>query len=121
MLIIVKLIGLAIFVLGFLMLLKPELINKIFEYFKQGQRIYFCGIGRLIIGSLFLYTASACRISFIMYILGSIVLLSGGLIFILKKDKSIKILEFLQNKDDKFLRGMCMVVMGIGALILIAI
>ena len=120
MLIAVRLIGLLIMALGIVVLVKPEQMRKLFVFFKQGKRIYAMGVLRIVLGIIFLLTATQCKMVGVITVLGILFLVAGILIFTLGKDKCIVFIEKVEGFSINVLRLLSLVAVGFGVLILIA-
>ena len=114
----VKAIGIAIILIGVVYFLKPEVMKRLMEFFKQGKRIYLAGLIRFILAIMFLLSASECRAPKVIAGFGILFIAGGLLIFTLGSEKIRTILEWYQNKSDTFLRVLALVALAFGALII---
>lgn len=97
MLIIVKLTGVVIAGFGLAIFSSPEFSHKVFNFFKEGKRIYYAGVVRAILGLLILFEASASRVPIAAISLGLMFLVSGIAVFASDIEK-IKI--FIQHYSE---------------------
>ena len=81
MAILVKLIGIVIAGLGLAIFASPAFSQKIFDFFKEGKRIYFAGIIRVATGLILLVATSRSAVPLAAIALGMMFLMSGIVIF----------------------------------------
>ncbi len=81
MIILVKLIGVLITIVGLGIFASPQLTQKIFDFIKEGKRIYYAGVARVIVGLLILICASRSMVPIAAIALGLMFLVSGIVIF----------------------------------------
>jgi hypothetical protein len=115
---VVKIVGIVIVFLAVLFLLKPDITKNLLKFFKQGKRIYFAGLARLILAVVFLLAARECDITWVIVVFGILFLISGLFIFMIGADRLKPILEWLQNKSALFLRVIAVIILAIGAIII---
>lgn len=115
---IVKLIGVILIALGLSFAFKPHTLRRLIQFFCQGNNIYLVGLVRIILGIIFLISATQCRKTGIMITLGVVVLLAGVLVFIMGRERINKIAQQVINSSDIALRGLSLVLLILGALIL---
>jgi uncharacterized protein YjeT (DUF2065 family) len=77
----VKLIGLAVAGFGLTVFTSPNFIRKIFDFVKEGKRIYWAGVARSLVGLVLLMTAPKSVLPVASVALGMIFLLSGIIVF----------------------------------------
>jgi len=116
----VKLFAIAIILWGCYIIYKPEILKKVIGWVKEKNNIYIVGGLRAVVGVLLLLFASSCRVPWIVFLLGSIAILSGVLIYILKKETLFKIIEWMENLKKKQLYTMATIVIVIGIVIALA-
>ena len=61
--IVIKIMGIVLVFLAVLYLLKPDIMKSLMEFFKQGKRIYFAGLIRIVLAIVFLLAARECDIT----------------------------------------------------------
>ncbi|MDD5455344.1 MAG: hypothetical protein PHW62_07630 [Candidatus Ratteibacteria bacterium] len=115
MLILVRLIGILIAVFGIALVLSPKTFKKVMTYFKEGNRIYWAGIIRIVFGGILLIASPHCRWTAFIVIVGILFLLAGGVIFVLGLKKSKDILDICEKKLGAMmpLAGLIPVTLGI--------
>ena len=79
--IIVQILGILIVFLGLAVMIKPATLRQMLEYLKKGDNINKAGIMRLVIGILFLLTASRCSAPLPIAILGVLSIIGGVFVF----------------------------------------
>lgn len=117
MVILVKIIGIIITVMGVAILLNPKIARGMMAFWRQGKRIYLGGLIRILLGILFLASASGARLPQVIFVLGVLALLGGLLIFILGPKKTGAVFEWWDKKPEYLLRLLSLVVITFGALI----
>jgi hypothetical protein len=115
---IVKIVGIVIVFLAVLTFLKPDIMKRILKFFKQGKRVYFAGLVRLILAVVFLLAARECDITWVIIVFGILFLISGLSIFMIGAEKLKPVLDWFQNKSALFLRVMAVIILAIGAIII---
>jgi hypothetical protein len=116
--IVVKMVGIVIVFLAILFLLKPDIMKRVLKFFKQGKRIYFAGLVRLVLAVVFLLAARECDVTWVIVIFGVLFLISGLSIFMIGAEKLRSMLDWFQNKSALFLRVMAVITLAIGAIII---
>jgi hypothetical protein len=115
---IVKIVGIVIVFLAVLSLLKPDIMKRLLKFFKQGKRVYFAGLVRLILAVVFLLAARECDITWVIVVFGILFLISGLSIFMIGTEKLKPVLDWFQNKSALFLRVMAVIILAFGAIII---
>jgi hypothetical protein len=115
---VVKIIGIAIVLLAFLSLLKPDIMKHILKFFQHGKRVYFAGLVRLILAVVFLLAASKCNITWVIIVFGILFLISALSIFMIGAEKLRPMLDWFQNKSALFLQVMAVIILALGAIII---
>ena len=118
MIILIQIIGVLICLMGWAFAISPVMLRGLLNFFMQGKNIYIAGVVRLILAVIFFVAASQCSVPLVLYVLAVLCFLGGILIFTLGVDRIKKILEFYQDKSDKFLRVISLLPLIIGILIL---
>ena len=77
MLILAKLVGMVIVVMGMLIAFNPNVFKTIMNFWRQGKNIYIAGVARLLFGTIFLLAAPMCRIPLFISILGGLMIIGG--------------------------------------------
>ncbi|MBD3380223.1 MAG: hypothetical protein GF408_07165 [Candidatus Omnitrophica bacterium] len=116
-----KLAAIVMAVAGIVIMLKPETARDLQSFWKEGNRIYFLGAIRIIVGTVFILAASDCMVPWIVMTMGIIAVAAGALTFIIGLEKSKKMLERWQEKPKVFYRKVSFVPIAFGLLLLWAI
>jgi uncharacterized protein YjeT (DUF2065 family) len=98
--------------------LKPDIMKRLMEFFKQGRRIYFAALLRLVLAVVFLLTARQCSHFWVIFAFGILFIISGLLIFILGLEKVKSYISWWQKQPLVLLRVMALIGLAIGALII---
>ena len=116
--IIVKILGIALALLGVLYMVRPEVLQRLMEFFKKGRRIYFGGLMRFALSVVFLVAARECRYPWLIFAFGILFLLGGLLIFLLGPEKIRTILDWYAGQPKLLLRVIGAIVVAVGAIII---
>lgn len=114
---VIKIIGLLFIGASLLYMIKPNIMKRIMDFFKQGRRIYFAGVIRLVLAVIFLLGARECDIAWVIAAFGILFIISGLLVFIIGTEKLKTMLEWYQQQSLLLLRSLA----GIGVLIGLAV
>jgi len=115
---VIKIIGMIIVLIAIVYLLKPGVLKRLMEFFKQGKRIYFAGLIRFILAIVFLVGARECDITWVIVLFGILFIISGLLIFILGPEKTRAILDWYEKQPVIILRVIALIALSIGAVII---
>ena len=118
--IVIKIVGIAIVFIAIVYLLKPDVLKRLMEFFKQGKRLYFAGLIRFALAIVFLLGARECDITWVIVVFGILFLISGLLIFTLGLEKLRAILDWYQKQSLLLLRALALIALAIGAAIIYA-
>jgi hypothetical protein len=118
--IIIKILGVLFILLGVGFIIKPQVIQRLFKFIGKGKRIYLAALLRLALAVVFLLGAGACRIEWIVAIVGIIFLLSGLLIFIIRPGKIGSVLDWFESKPSIVFRLLSLIVITVGGIIIYA-
>jgi hypothetical protein len=116
--IVVKVIGIVIIFAALVYLLKPDVMKRIIEFFKQGRRMYFAGLIRFALAVVFLLAASDCKMPWVIIVFGILLIIGGLLIFILGPEKVRSMLEWWQKQSVVLLRVVALIGLAFGAIII---
>ena len=117
MYIVIKSLGIVFALIGIVYLLRPDIIKRLMEFFKKGNRIYFAGLIRFVLAVVFLVGARECRYSWVIFIFGILFLLSGLLIFMLGPEKIRRLLDWYQEQPTLIFRIIALIVIAVGIVI----
>ena len=115
---IVRIIGVVFVFITIIYLLKPDIMKRLMEFFKQGRRIYFAALVRFALAIVFLFAARQCRWFLVIFAFGVLFIISGSLIFILGPEKVKSYINWWQKRPPLLLRVMALIGLAIGALII---
>ena len=118
MLMLIKIVGIYMAVMGVLILFKPKSFLKIVDFFMKGRRIYIAGFLRLVLGFIFVVTAWQSKQTVVIYSLGVLVIMGGTLFFALRKDTINAIASWLDNRPAGLTRLWGIAAAAFGALII---
>ena len=121
MLILIKLIAFLMLVMGGLFLINPNTMKKYASFWSKGSRIRLGAIVSLVFGIIFLTSASQCRVSMVMTIMGIMSLIKGVYLLTSGIEKAKAMINKWQDKPQGAIRLMSLLMIGIGILLLWAI
>ena len=116
--IVVQCLGVAILLLGIVYLLKPDVMKWLMRFFKQGRRMYFAAVLRLVLAVIFLLAARECDISWVIVTFGIIFMISALLIFVMGLEKLRLVLDWYLKQPALIFRVIALIVLAIGAIII---
>lgn len=116
--IVVKIIGIVIVFAAIVYLLKPGVMKWLMEFFKQGKRLYFAGLTRLVLAVVFLVAARECEKFWVIFAFGILFLISGLLVFILGLEKLKSIIDWYRKQSVLLLRVIAVIALALGAVII---
>ena len=116
---VIKIIGIVFVAIAVVYILKPGVMNGLFEFFKKGNRLYIAAPIRLALGVVFLLGARECKHFWPVFAFGILFLISGMLVLVLGPNKLRPIIEWWQRQSAVFLRAMALIVLAIGVVIII--
>ena len=76
-----KLIGLVVAGFGLTIFISPKFTQKVFDFVKEGKRIYWAGVARCLVGLILLLVASKSVLPVATFVVGVILILSGIIAF----------------------------------------
>ena len=114
----VKLLAIAMIVLGVIYVLKPSVMKKVLQFWTKSKRPYFGGVYSLLFGFIFLLASRECASPLSLIIIGILALAKGIAIFVLGPKKVAAKLDEMIKKPVKTLRIFALVTIGIGVLII---
>ena len=121
MLILVRILAALITIIGVIILLKPEVLSKLFSFLISGKRVYIVGVLRLVFGIIFLLAASSCRYPIVIAVLGILMVVGGILVFTMGPGKIKAIFEWWNKKPPVIIRVLALFPICIGILILFSV
>lgn len=116
--IVIKAIGIIFVCLAVVVVLKPDIIKSVMEFFKKGSRIYLAGLLRLALAILFLLAARECKNFWVILILGILFLISGLLVFVLGPARIRPIIDWFQKQSLVLLRMVALIPLVFGVIII---
>lgn len=120
MVILVKLVGIVIAFAAVVLLLTPEFMKNIIDFFSQGKRMYMIGAGRAVVALILFFAAPACATPGLVIAVAIIILLSSIPVFVFKKEKCIDWINTFANWPVNKLRMLILVPLVLGMLLIIA-
>ena len=118
MIVLVRFIAIFVTCMGGWVFLVPKAMRGMITFWQQGRRIYLGILLRILIGMVFLLSASRARQPQVMLVLGALVVAVGVFALILGPEKVKAILKWIDKKPDSFLRLTALVVLAFGTLII---
>ena len=110
-------LGVLIGITGLLFFALPASMQKVFEFFMQGKRIYLAGVIRLAAGGILLGTSPHSLVPRAALALGLLFFMSGLVIFAAPPDKIKDFIRHYSQMPGTFLRLLGLVAASFGLLI----
>ena len=118
MVILVKLLGIIIVIFGVVYLFNPNIIKPYMAFWRRGKRLRMGAGLSLLIGVIFLLAASQCRLSWFVALFGILGLIKGVVLFVIKPEKAILMINWWAERPVGFLRGHALFALVVGALLI---
>jgi uncharacterized protein YjeT (DUF2065 family) len=118
--IVIKILGLVIAAIGIVYIIKPNVMNRIIEFFKKGKRLYIAAPVRLALAVVFLLGARECRYFWVIFAFGILLLISGILVLVLGPKKLTPMLEWWLKQPTLLLRLIALIAVAFGIVIIIS-
>ena len=115
---IAKVFAFLIAVTGFALALNKGLFYRIIEFVKKGNRAYYAGVLRIILGALYLFVAHMSRREAPVLLFGIIFLVSGISIFFIKRDDLFRMIENIRTAPANTVKLIKLIPVFIGILLL---
>lgn len=116
--IVIKIIGIFFILLGFVFLLRPDIMKWLIEFVKKGKRVYFAGLIRLALAVVFFASFRECDKPWFIFAFGILFLIAGILIFMLGPEKIKRVLDWYQKQSVMLFRIIALLPMALGVLII---
>ena len=117
MVILAKVVGMLITIMGLAIFASPQFTQKIFGFFKEGTRIYLAGVVRGVVGFILLIGASQSEVPLAAIALGLMFIMSGIVVFAADLDKLKDFIESYSQMPALVLRLLGLVAASFGILI----
>lgn len=118
MLVLVKLIGIYLVVMGIILLLNPKVLKACTDFWGQRKRIYVGGIISFLIGVILLLVATQGRSPGVIIVFGVLALIKGILLLILGPEKAKSFINWWSQKSALFIRLYGVLALAMGALLI---
>lgn len=118
--IVIQMTGILLVLIAIMYFIKPDIIKRMMEFFKQGRRIYIVGLLRFALAVIFLLGATHCRVRWVIIALGILFMLGGLLVFMLGPNKIRSIIDWWQKQSIFLLRVLALIGLALGAVIIFA-
>ena len=118
MVIIIKLLGMAVSVLGVIFATNSDAVKKYILFWKDDKKIKMGGVIAIALGILFLMAASSCSVTWLINLFGIWSIVKGVLLLTLKKKKLNSYLEWWLERPVKITRLLGAVALIFGILLI---
>jgi len=115
---IVKSFGFLVVAMGAVFAMRPTAVRQYVSFWREGRRLYMIILLRLVIGTIFLVTASSARSSGNLTIIGIIAVAGGLLAMLVGKERMLLVLNTFSRGSIAYLRMMALVTAYFGALVI---
>lgn len=82
-----QLVGLVVVGFGLTIFVSPKFTQKVFDFVKEGKRIYWAGVFRCLLGLILLLVAAKSTVPIATVAVGVVLLLSGIIVFACELEK----------------------------------
>ena len=117
MIILIKLFGLLILAMGLTIFAVPQVIQKIFDFIKEGNRIYYAGVIRGAVGIIFFLCSSLSLVPLASIALGIMFLVSGITVFAVEPEKMKSLIAHYIEMPGLVIRLLGLVAASFGILV----
>jgi uncharacterized protein YjeT (DUF2065 family) len=117
MVLLAKFIGALIMSIGFVIFASPAFTQELFNFFKQGKRIYYAGVFRTGVGLVLFLSASQSSVPLAAIALGLMFLVSGIAVFAAEQEKMKSFMEAYSQMPPLVIRLFGLVAASFGMLI----
>jgi len=118
MMILARLIGLAVLLIGVTVMINPVTMRNMLNFWSKGKRIYTAAVLRIIFAVVFFLVASHSRIPMVSFAAGLLFLVGGVTIFSLGEKKAKAILDRWKERGLKSYRLISVIPAIIGMAVL---
>ena len=115
--ILVKIIGLLIAVFGCYLFAWPLFTQKVFNFIREGKRIYWAGVVRSFVGLALLLAAARSPVPVAAIAVGILFLLSGIIVFACDLEKMKSLLAHYNEMSPFIIRLLGLIVACLGILV----
>ena len=111
-------IGILIVLEGILLLIKPVWMQKAIRFFAKGKTLYLAALLRLVLGIIFLVSATSCTHYWVIIGFGILLLLAGAVMFVIRLDKLKAYLNWWLQRSLITIRLLSIIAFIIGGVII---
>ena len=120
MVLLVKVLSILMIVYGCLIILRPGIFKNVIEYMKKRERIYVASGIKAVLGILLVFASFYCRVSWIVLVMGGLMILGGVAGFLVKEDVIKKMMDWAEARSARDMYILGGVALFFGALLAIA-
>ncbi|NQU94669.1 MAG: hypothetical protein HQ549_00340 [Candidatus Omnitrophica bacterium] len=117
MVMVVRLFGVIIMVIGILFLVRKNTLKGYIAFWRNEKRLKVGGILALLFGIVFLIAAPQCRIVLLIKVLGIWSIIKGVLLLVIKPKSIYTYLDWWQGKPILSMRLISLLALAFGALL----
>jgi uncharacterized protein YjeT (DUF2065 family) len=117
-LVLVKLIGVYITVMGAIFLFSPKSIKGYVAFWQDGKRLFIIGGSRILMGVILLLAVSQCKLKSVVFALGILTILAGLPYFLVSLDRQKTLTRRWQNKPPIRVRILGLLLLAVGVLLI---
>ena len=118
MVILVKLLGIVIVVMGIIFLINPTAFKQYAAFWRQRKRLLMGGILSLLFGVILLLAASECKLTGIIIVFGIWAIIKGILLFMLDQKRLNAYLDWWTEKPLLTIRLLGLIALACGAMLI---
>ena len=117
----VKIVGLIMAIMGIVLILTPKTLNQLVNFCQKGKRLRIGAIIRIIIGVIFLNSASQCKLPLVVAIIGVLILIKGIMVFVLGPQRVRSTLEWWNKRPAQMIRLLGLIALALGLLLIYSV
>lgn len=121
MLIVAKVAGVLVIILGTLFIVNPLFLKKYISFWATDKRYYGIGVIRIAVGIILILAARQAVQGAVAAVLGSLMMISGILVFAIGEEKIKPLLNWYSDLPDLAIRILGLVVVVFGLLIVLSL
>ncbi len=121
LIILVKLIGIYVAVMGVIFLLRPKSLKGYTAFWEQGKRLYLIGGSRIVLGAILLWASPVCRLKTIVFVLGIFMIFFGLPYFFLNMERLKIMVSRWQTRSALSVRLLGLAILAAGVLLIYSI
>lgn len=117
---VLRVIGIAIIVIGTTFTLLPQLMPAVMEFVKVGKRVYGVAALRIVLGGLLIWCSQVAMTPWVPLAIGILMVVSAIVIFSIGLERVHRVMGWIAARPELLRRTMTLVVAMLGAAVILA-